>query len=315
MQVSQHSIEKDLHNSFSWVEYPEGKTKSPKKSTKKTVGLPTTATTAGTLQEELQEIQNRLEWLENQQSLDRQDYYDQLRQAKQEVREELYAKYEPVLSQNNSKKYEGQVRETSKIINYLRDDNARIREEIATHKRNIAKVKRSNQEAEAALASAQKSHQELEEHVQEMEAVQAKLEDNSKIFKEALQNMKADLYKRTSFYDMEVATISKYESCLAKVLIGVQSSTEKSKTSESVEQQVLQMTQEAAEIVTQGRQAQLARVGLQMDSRQTKQTQRLLNPDLLVLDHKRKSADYDSDDDSTTVSGEDSTDYEVESDQ
>ena len=268
------------------------------------------AANAARVREEMATIQRRLEWLDEQQPRDRQDYYDQLRQAKKSVREELFDKYEPILRSqgDDSVKYEDQVRETTKIIGYLRGDNARMREELSRLKKKTDKLKSQNAEAEASLATIHQFTEQLHERIAEMEAVQKKLNDNCTIFKGALQQMKADYQKRTSFCELEVAAGNKYEVCLAKVLVAVQRSAGKinQKTAEKLERDIFQITEEGAKEIAKGRQTQLDKLGLKMNAHQQAQIRRLINPDLLIVEHKRLSGDYDDDDLSASDTDSDS---------
>eukprot|EP00934_Nitzschia_sp_Nitz4_P002851 Nitzschia sp. Nitz4//scaffold184_size43902//35072//35995//NITZ4_007288-RA/size43902-processed-gene-0.17-mRNA-1//-1//CDS//3329539669//2841//frame0 len=215
LQVDSKSLDKDLNCSFSWVECPIQV--QPLVQNKYSDKESENSSSVASL---LAKAQRRLDWLEEQREKDRQDYYLQLNRAKAELRRDLIQKYAPRMkhASSASKKYDNQVNETTKIIQYLRVDNARLRDEIQFFRKAIVKQRTINEELEAANESARRTHEELEKHVKGLEAVQDKLTVNSKVFKEALIKMKSDYAQRTLFYNTEAKTTAKYENCIAKVV-------------------------------------------------------------------------------------------------
>lgn len=329
VQVDPHSLDdKDvLNNSFSWVERsptPSKKKRTTKPKTKTTTGISkqqssdgggTSTSTASTgIQDQIRQAQKRLAWLEDRRIKDKEDYQDQLREAKSKAREQLFGKYGPQLDQDNHSKYDSQVLETTKIINYLREDNARLRDEMKSLKKSMALLKQKNQELEAANESAKASYQELLDHVEGLQAVQEKLQTNVKVFQQATKQMKADYIKRNAYATMEAKTVARYESGLAKVLVQVQSANAPVLLAE-----LYDMVTECGATVAQGREQSLHKAGMSMDAKQRLQTQKLLDPDLLVAEQRRKDAggDYDSDDDdddsSCSSKDEDESDFEQKS--
>ena len=305
VQVSQGEIAKNLNNSFSWTECPIEVDTPPQRGK--------AATNLG-IAERMQRIEQRLKWLELQSAKDKQDFYDQLRKAKSKARDEIFQKYEPLLKKSDDH-YDGQVLETTKIINYLRDDNAKLREEINGLKRNIAKLTQANKELEAANASALASHADLEDHVEGLEAVQHKLNKNCRVLKQALSQMKQDYSKRSAFYHMESKTVSMYEICLAKVLTQVQKSPKSAGS--AMQQELYRIAEEGAIEVETGRETQLQKYGRTMDQRQLRQTEMLKNPELLIAAQKRlvaRNGDSDSDSDSHSEDDSSSSDSDDDSD-
>lgn len=307
VQVSQGDIDKNFSDSFSWVQCPIEVDAPPQEGGHAKLGIA----------ERMQRIEQRLKWLELQSAKDKQDLYDQLRRAKSKAREEILQRYEPLLKKSKDN-YDGQVLETTKIINYLRDDNAKLREEINGLKRNIAKLTQANKELEAANASALASHNDLQHHVEGLEAVQDKLNNNCRVLKHALKQMKQDYSKRSAFYHMEAKSVSMYEICLAKALTQVH----KSSKGSSMEQDIFQIAEEGAAEVATGRESQLQKYGLTMDQRQLRQTEMLKNPQLLMAAQKRliarndsdSDSDCDSDDSESSSDSDDDSSYELDSD-
>jgi exonuclease VII small subunit len=283
-------------------------------STSTTSSTSTSTDSSIKIKDQIRQAQKRLAWLQDQRVVkDKEDYQDQLREAKSQAREQLFHKYKPLLNANSSMnaEYEGQVLETTKVIAYLREDNARLREELKGLQRGIALLKQKNRELEAANASVRASYQDLLDHVEGLTAVQDKLQGNVRVFKQALAKMKQDYTKRTSFYQMETKTIFKYEACLAKVLAQVQSNTHP--TSPTLLIELFDMTGEGGAVAAEGRSKAMAKAGLSMDAKQLYQTQKLLDPALFIAEQRKKDLgdDYDSDSDSSSDSD---TDYEQDSD-
>jgi chromosome segregation ATPase len=308
LQVEQQSIEKDLNSSFIWTECPIPA--SPSKKTKKkktTAAAATAATTKKLIKDQISQARKRLAWLKEQGLKDKEDYEDQLKDAKSEMRKQIFRKFGPLLNQNNnSEEHEGQVLETTKVIGYLREDNARLREDMKGLQRSIAMLTQKNKELEAANASVKSSYQDLLDHVEGLTAVQGKIQSNVKVFKEALVKMKQEYSKRTSFCNMETKTVGKYESGLAKVLAQVRTANNPVLLAE-----LFDIVGEGGAVARQGRETHLAKVGLTMDVKQLFQTQKLLDPELLIAEQRKKDARDDpdassSDDDSS----DDDSDFE-----
>ena len=311
LQVDSNKMQKDLDTSFSWTECPIAVDPSVPKSCLSWGRGPN---------KRMAQMEQRLQWLQDQRAKDKQDYQHQLAQAQEQARQDFLQRHGQDLNVHH-RNYDVQVSETSKIINYLKQDNARIRDEIKGLKRNMQRLHQQNKELEQANASVQNSYQDLEHHMEGLQTVNFKLTENSKVFKDTLAKMKGDLKKRIQYHQMEDKTVTKYEACLAKVLAQVQQyvASPASKTTAALEQQVHTMTADSAEEIGNGRQAYLTKVGLSMEEKQRRQLDRLQHPDLLVAWHKtaqRRGAQDGSDtDDSDTDDSdeEEDSDYEAAS--
>jgi hypothetical protein len=253
--------------------------------------------TTPSVQEQIAQIQNRLEWLEEQRVVDRQEYNARLCKAKRTVRQELFDWYEPILLQIDNSKYEGHLVETSKVIAYLRGDNARLRAQITQLAAKVEQLKKEQKpQLEANLNETWARHEELEDRAHTLEKDQSTLKDDCKIFKVACKNMRAQSQMLTSFSNHVVSTNARYELCLGKILNRVQTSARKlnrinnkTKTLErtkALERDILQITKEGVQKVADGREAHLAMVELVMEDDQERQTPMLKNLDLLFMELK-----------------------------
>lgn len=312
LQVDRQSVEKDLGSSFSWAECPiEVAPPSPQKGRWSQSGsiAESDSLRSSSIANELEQVKRRLEWLQEQHSKDKEDYQEQLRQAKSQAREEIFQKYAPALQKASSAKlkYDGQVFETTKIVQYLRDDNARLREEIQSLSKAIAKQKAVNKELEAANKSALESYHDLENHVEGLTKVQEKLTENCKIFKQALASMKADYAQRTTYYNIEVKTASKYEKCLAKVLDEVKRKAAGGNDHlKRMATDVFETTEAAVVEVADSWAEFLSKSGINVSESKRKQ--------ILMKALGKKQSNDDSDSDSDSDSSESDSDSDSESD-
>jgi hypothetical protein len=272
VRFDEETIKKDLNNSFSWAECPQPE--QPKDDS---------------CESRMLQVRARLKWVEEQSLKDKQDYHEQLRQAKFACREQLRKKYIPLLQQNKNNNEDGAVVETSKIIQYLRDDNSRLRQEMEQYGRLIRQLQLSNEQLEQANAAAQASYDELESHVYGLIAIQAKLNDNCKVFKKHIKSMKEDYVKRSSFHQSELKAGGIYEVCLAKVLANVKSRSREGDLIESVYKTAEEGVLQAAE----GREEQLLKVGLALEKRPQSNPFSILEPQPDSSDFESDSSDSD----------------------
>lgn len=146
-----------------------------------------------------------------------------LKQAKKECKEQLESIYKPVIDSNikDGKNQNKKQAETAKLIQYLKDDNAKIRKEIESTARKIKELMASNANLERLNKQAEDAYAELEDQVETMQAVNDKLTSNVAIFKETLSKMKKDYKKRTKFHQMEINCSDYYDKCMNKVVKSV----------------------------------------------------------------------------------------------
>jgi chromosome segregation ATPase len=192
----------DLNNSFSWTDN----------------GCPKQAQNSSN-ESQIQEIKERLHWLQEQSVQDKQDYKEKLREAKFHCREQLQKKYSPLLHHSaDSQANERLLFDLTKIIQYLRDDNTKLRQEIKVYKRQIAQLIDDNELLEKANKKTQQAIEELHLHVQGLDSVNQNLNHNCEIFKSSLKQMKDDYMKCQADFHSEARAGMAYEVWLAKIL-------------------------------------------------------------------------------------------------
>jgi hypothetical protein len=267
------TFKQDLNTSFTWTENSSLKQAQN-----------------GSNQSQIQEIKERLHWLQEQSIQDKQDYKEQLREAKLHCREQLQKQYSPFLQDSaDSQANERLVFDQTKIIQYLREANTKLRQEIKIYKRQIAQMMYDNEMLEKANKKAQEAIDEMDLHVQGLDAVNQQLNNNCEIFKSYLKQMKDEYMTRQAYFRSEVIEGMAYEVCLAKILSQVKGRSK----DETLCHSVVAIAEDGAEEAAQGRESRLQKAGL---------TREWPRP-------PRSSFIFDSDDDSS-----DDSDSEWESD-
>jgi len=196
-------IKKDLNNSFSWAA--------------------TSSAPSGDVRSQIEEAKKRLQWLKEQSVRDKEEYQDRLREAKAEFREEMRKKHEALASKGNAKESQQArlVLESEKIIEYIRESNAKLRREIATHKRLIQQMNHDNAKLVEANKLAATSFDELSKYVKTQTKTNQKLNENCEVYKSQLRKMKDEHTKRMAYFKCEASMERSYEKYLAKVLSNV----------------------------------------------------------------------------------------------
>jgi hypothetical protein len=249
----------------------------------------------GSNQSQIQGIKERLQWLQEQSIQDKQDYKEQLREVKFRCREQLQTQYSPFLQDSaDAQANERLVFDLTKIIQYLRDDNTKMRrQEIKVYKRQMAKLMYDNELLEKANKKSQEAIDDLNIHVQGLDAVNQKLNNNCPIFKSYLKQMKDEHMTRQAYFRSEIIEGMAYEVCLAKIMSQVKGRS----NDETLTQLVVAIAEDGAEEAAQGRDSHLQKAGL---------TREWPRP-------PRSSFIFDSDD-SEELSSSDDSDSEWESD-
>jgi hypothetical protein len=231
VNLDKATAKQDLNTSFSWTE--NGCLKQAQN---------------GSTQSQILEIKERFQWLQEQSIQDKYDYNEQLREAKFHCREELQKQYSPLLQESaDSQAYERLVFEKTKIIQYLRDDNTKLRQEIKVYKRQIAQMMYDNEQLEQANKKAQEAIDELHLHFQRLDAVNQKLNNSCEIFKSNLKQMKDAYRKRQAYFHSEARQGMAYEVCVAKIL----SKVKRRSNEETLYQSVVAIAEEGAEEAAQ----------------------------------------------------------------
>lgn len=171
----------------------------------------------------LEKATEQLQEVNDQQKKDQEEIKSAIKQAKKECKDQLESIYKPVINSNikDGKNQNKKQEETAKLIQYLKDDNAKIRKEIDSLARKIKEVKASNANLERLNQKAKDSYAALEDQVETMQAVNDKLTSNVAIFKEMHTKMKKDYKKRTKFHQVEMNCSEYYDKCMNKVVKSV----------------------------------------------------------------------------------------------
>jgi hypothetical protein len=184
----------------------------------------------------LQETSEQLKEVNDRRKKDADEMKAALKLAKKECKTQLELIFKPVID-SNIKDGENRNRrqaETAKLIQYLKDDNAKIRRDIESTARKIKELKATNANLERLNHQAGEAYAELEDQVETMKAVNDKLTCNVAIFKETLSKMKKDYKKRTEFHQVEINCSEYYDKCMGKVVKSVSDRSRNAKLIEDV---------------------------------------------------------------------------------
>ncbi|KAG7372266.1 hypothetical protein IV203_018409 [Nitzschia inconspicua] len=194
----------------------------------------------------LEKAAEQLKEVNDRRKKDADDMKAAIKQAKKECKQQLESIYKPVINSNikDVKSQNKKQEETAKLIQYLKDDNAKIRKEIESTARKIKEIKASNANLERLNHQAGEAYAELEDQVETMQAVNDKLNSNVAIFKETLSKMKKDYKKRTAFHQVEMHCSEYYEKCMNKV---VQSVADRSRDAKLIEEVHISAAEGSAE--------------------------------------------------------------------
>jgi len=128
------------------------------------------------------------------------------------------------------------IDESGKIIEYLRKENMKLRQQCDSMKRDYKSLKENNARLMEANASASSSFNQLNEHAKGLNATNARLIKNVDTYKKQLVKMKEDLKNRQAFYLAEAHARVAYQKTLARIVAQVQ---DKSRDAQLVEDVVI----------------------------------------------------------------------------
>lgn len=243
---------------------------------------------------ELQQVRDRLEWVKNQSEKDKEELYEGFIQEKARVRKEMREKFEPLMKPTD-KNIDIRVRETAKIIQFLRDDNARIRDEIKYHHRMIADMKSRNAALEETNAKVAETYASLNAYVNTMEETNVRLVKNTNIYKNHLKVMKDKMKVRNDYFEAEANSSDLYEEAVAKIITHVGTHCRDPK----LIQIVIDSSDEAVKIAHSGKKSELKKVGateVPMTKRRSSKKRRPSGIDCAYeSDSDDDESDYDSD--------------------
>merc|ERR1711933_469538 len=128
------------------------------------------------------------------------------------------------------------IDESGKIIEYLRKENMKLRQQCESMKRDYKSLKENNSRLIDANSSASRSFNQLNDHAKGLNATNARLIKNVDTYKKQLVKMKEDLKSRQAFYLAEAHARVAYQKTLARIVAQVQ---DQSKNAQLIEDVVI----------------------------------------------------------------------------
>lgn len=189
------------------------------------------------LANQLVKMKDKLSEAEDQRKRDLEDakfqFEQEMEEYKDKLEDQLRAEAE---KQNKSAQQQTLIDESGKIIEYLRKENMKLRQQCESMKRDYKSLKENNARLMEANASASNSFNQLNEHAKGLNATNARLIKNVDTFKKQLVKMKEDLKNRQAFYLAEAHARVAYQKTLARIVAQVQ---DKSRDAQLVEDVVI----------------------------------------------------------------------------
>merc|ERR1719223_1536081 len=186
---------------------------------------------------QLNMMKDKLQEAEDQRKRDIEDAKFQFEQEMEEYKEKLEDQLRGEADKvNKSAQQQTLIDESGKIIEYLRKENMKLRQQSESMKRDYKSLKENNSRLMEANASASNSFNQLNEHAKGLNATNARLIKNVDTYKKQLVKMKEDLKNRQAFYLAEAHARVAYQKTLAKIVAQVQ---DKSRDAQLVEDVVI----------------------------------------------------------------------------
>lgn len=189
------------------------------------------------LSNQLDKMKDQLTEAEDQRKQELEDAKFQFEQEMEAYKEELEEKLMNEASKHSdSANKQTLIDESGKIIEYLRKENMKLRQQCETMKRDYKSLKENNARLMEANASASSSFNQLNDHAKGLNATNGRLIKNVDTFKKQLVKMKEDLKNRQAFYLAEAHARVAYQKTLARIVAQVQ---DKSRDAQLVEDVVI----------------------------------------------------------------------------
>ena len=110
------------------------------------------------------------------------------------------------------------IEDSDKIVNYLRNENKRVRDKTEEMKKDIKELKEQNSRLIEANASAGASLDSMEKQKKNLATHNTKLEDNLKKWKAQNAQLKSDLANRTAYFQAETDIRAHYEKAMEQIV-------------------------------------------------------------------------------------------------
>lgn len=149
------------------------------------------------------------------------------REAAEKEMEEYRNKVTRELSNNKEQEKKTQqqqtlIDESGKIIEYLRKENMKLRNQNDSMRKDFRSLKENNQRLMEANASAGESFTALNDHAKQLNATNAKLIKNVEAYKKQLEKLKEDLKTRQAYYLAEAEARLAYQKTMAQIVGAIQ---------------------------------------------------------------------------------------------
>jgi myosin V len=135
------------------------------------------------------------------------------------VKEELANDKE---KQKKSAQQQTLIDESGKIIEYLRKENMKLRNQNDTMRKDFKALKENNSRLMEANASAGASFSALNDHAKQLNVTNAKLIKNVEAYKGQLEKLKTDLKTRQAYYLAEAEARLAYQKTMAQIVGAIQ---------------------------------------------------------------------------------------------
>jgi len=189
------------------------------------------------LANQLDIMKDKLTEAEDQRKRELEDAKFQFEQDMEEYKEKLEDQLRAESKKHGeSAQHKTLIDESGKIIEYLRKENMKLRQQCESMKRDYKSLKENNSRLIDANSSASKSFNQLNDHAKGLNATNARLIKNVDTYKKQLVKMKEDLKNRQAFYLAEAHARVAYQKTLARIVAQVQ---DKSRDAQLVEDVVI----------------------------------------------------------------------------
>lgn len=186
---------------------------------------------------QLDMVKDKLVEAEDKSKSDLEDAKFQFEQEMEEYKEKLEDQLRSESKKHGeSAQQQTLIDESGKIIEYLRKENMKLRQQCESMKRDYKSLKENNSRLMEANASASSSFNQLNDHAKGLNATNARLIKNVDTYKKQLVKMKEDLKNRQAFYLAEAHARVAYQKALARIVAQVQ---DKSRDAQLVEDVVI----------------------------------------------------------------------------
>lgn len=125
-------------------------------------------------------------------------------------------------SQKKSAQQQTLIDESGKIIEYLRKENMKLRNQNETMRKDFKALKENNARLMEANASASNSFTALNDHAKQLNVTNAKLIRNVEAYKTQLEKLKDDLKTRQAYYLAEAEARLAYQKTMAQIVGAIQ---------------------------------------------------------------------------------------------